>query len=119
MPQPYYAVVFTSQLAAGAAVADYGEVAARMLELATGQPGFLGVESARGADGIGITVSYWRDRAAIAAWRAQAEHLGAQRLGRERFYRWFRLRVAEVLHERAFGSCDGAGVSLAPSDQPG
>ena len=43
------------------------EVGDRMVELATGQPGFLGVESARGPDGIGITVSYWSSLEAIAS----------------------------------------------------
>ncbi|MFO1077278.1 MAG: antibiotic biosynthesis monooxygenase [Planctomycetota bacterium] len=103
MQPPYYAVVFTSQLATGPAVADYGTVAERMVELAAQQPGFLGVESARGSDGIGITVSYWQDRESIAAWRRDAEHLGAQRLGRERFYSWFRLRVALVERETTSG----------------
>ena len=54
---PYYAVIFTSTRTA---VDDgYGSMADRMVELASQQPGFLGVESTRGADGLGITVSYW------------------------------------------------------------
>ena len=90
---PYYAVIFTSQRTAGDH--GYAETARRMVELAREQPGFLGVDSARD-DELGITVSYWRDLESIRAWKAQAEHREAQRLGRERWYRRFTLRVARV-----------------------
>ena len=96
---PYYAVVFTSQRTPGDA--GYDAMAERMAELAAQQPGYLGAESVRNADGEGITVSYWRDEASIAAWKQQAEHLQAQRLGRSRWYAHYELRVARV--ERAYG----------------
>src|SRR5688572_33176500 len=54
---PYYAVIFTSQRTEGDR--GYGQMAERMVELAAQQSGFLGVESARSAEGFGITVSYW------------------------------------------------------------
>ena len=94
---PYYAVIFTSQRTD---VDDaYGAMADRMVELASQQPGFLGVESARDAGGLGITVSYWSSLEAIAAWRAHAEHRVAQASGRRKWYAHFELRVARV--ERA------------------
>lgn len=98
---PYYAVIFSSQRNADDD-AGYGEAAQRMVELAAQQPGFLGVESARGGDGFGITVSYWTDEAAIAAWKRQADHAAARAHGREHWYDHFELRVAKV--ERAYGS---------------
>jgi len=49
--------------------AGYGATADRMVELASKQPGFLGIESTRDEAGFGITVSYWESEAAIAAWR--------------------------------------------------
>jgi heme-degrading monooxygenase HmoA len=98
---PYYAVIFTSRRS-DADPEGYEATAARMVELASRQPGFLGVESARGADGLGITVSYWRSLDAVRAWGRQAEHLVAQAGGRERWYEWFRLRVARVETERVF-----------------
>lgn len=76
-------------------------MAERMLELAAQQPGFLGVESARGEDGFGITVSYWVSEAAIAGWKANMEHLAAQKAGRKDWYAAFELRVCKV--ERAYG----------------
>ena len=66
---PYYAVIFTSLRAEGDR--GYGHMADRMVELAAQQPGFLGVETVRGGDGLGITVSYWSSEAAITAWKAQ------------------------------------------------
>ncbi|AOE86629.1 antibiotic biosynthesis monooxygenase family protein [Pseudomonas sp. TCU-HL1] len=96
---PYYAVIFTSQRSE--TEQDYATTAERMLELARGWPGFLGVESARGNDGLGITVSYWASEEDIRTWRAQAEHREAQRRGREEWYQAFRTRVAHV--ERDYG----------------
>ncbi len=51
--------------------------------------------------GLGITVSYWDSEAAIAAWKAHAEHSLARERGRDRWYSSFTLRVARV--ERAHG----------------
>ena len=94
---PYYAVIFSSTRTDDDN--GYAEMADRMLDLAARQPGFLGVESARGADGFGITVSYWTSLEAIAKWKADAEHAAAQALGRAVWYKGYRLRVARV--ERA------------------
>ena len=96
---PYFAVIFTSELAAESP--GYAELADRMVELAAEQPGYLGIESARGADGLGITVSYWSSREAIAAWKKHAEHQVAQQRGKSEFYRDFRLRIVGALSGRA------------------
>ena len=96
-PLPYYAVIFTSQRTEGDQ--GYGRMADRMVELAANQPGYLGAESARGTDGFGITVSYWKTEEDIAAWKAHAEHRMAQELGRAKWYEHYELRVAKV--ERA------------------
>ena len=96
---PYYAVIFTSQRTAGDD--GYAETADRMVELAAQQRGFLGVESVRGSDSLGITVSYWVSEEAIAAWKAHAEHSMARQKGRTHWYAGFALRVAKV--ERAYG----------------
>lgn len=99
-PQPpYYAVIFTSQRTAQQA--GYGDTAERMAELAAQQPGYLGVESARGEDGLGITVSYWRSLDDIKAWRNQFEHSQARDRGRAEWYQHYSLRIAKV--ERAYG----------------
>ena len=98
---PYYAVIFTTVRTAEEDHA-YAQTSDEMMRLVAEQPGFLGVETARGADGLGITVSYWTSPEAIAAWRANADHRTAQRLGRETFYRSYRLRVAVVESDTAW-----------------
>jgi len=94
---PYYAVIFTSLRTEGEN--GYGAMADHMDRLAAQQPGYLGVESAR--EGLGITVSYWRDVESIRAWKANAEHLYAQRTGRTTWYSDYRVRIARV--EREYG----------------
>lgn len=96
---PYYAVIFTSQR--NAVDEGYAEMGERMMELAHEQDGFLGVESARDATGFGFTVSYWRDEAAIRAWKLNSEHRIAQAKGQARWYDTYMARVAKV--ERAYG----------------
>jgi heme-degrading monooxygenase HmoA len=96
---PYLAVIFTSRL--NPDDSGYSEMAAEMETLAATQPGYLGIESARGADGIGITVSYWRDEESVRGWKAVARHRTAQATGRAKWYGRFEVRVARV--ERTYG----------------
>jgi heme-degrading monooxygenase HmoA len=97
---PYYAVIFTSKRSTSDEGA-YGAIAQRMVDLGSRYEGYLGIESVRGADGVGITVSYWRDEAALIAWKRDTEHQKAQRGGREAWYECFEVRIARV--ERAYG----------------
>ena len=93
--QHCYAVIFSSQRTAAESEA-YDDAATRMVELAAKQPGFLGVESARGAEGFGITVSYWDSLEAIRSWKALPEHATVQAEGKKRFYERYEVRVAVV-----------------------
>ena len=92
---PYWAVIFTSLRTDNDD--GYAETATRLLELAASMDGFLGVESAR--DGVGITVSYWKNLEAIRAWREHPEHGEAIRRGREEWYESFTTRVCKVEKE--------------------
>ncbi len=96
---PYYAVIFCSQRPA--ADDGYVEMANRMAELATTMPGYLGRESAPGADGFGITVWYWASEATITHWKAGVDHKAARDDGRTRWHQHYQLRIAKV--ERAYG----------------
>ncbi len=98
---PYYAAIFTSRRSGGPGD-GYAEMAQRMEELAAEQPGYLGMEHVRGEDGVGLTVSYWRSLEDIRAWKAVQEHTLAQRLGRERWYAAYHVRVARVEYEYEF-----------------
>jgi heme-degrading monooxygenase HmoA len=94
---PYYAVIFTSIRSDGDN--GYQEMSQKMFDLAAGQPGYLGVESAR--DDIGITVSYWQDLESIKNWKNNIEHQKAQLLGREKWYSSYKIRISKV--ERDYG----------------
>lgn len=99
IPQPsYYAVIFTSIRTEG----DHGytEMAAKMVELASKQDGFLGVESARNE--IGVTVSYWRDLESIRKWRENSDHTIAREKGRKEWYHTFKVRIAKVESDYVF-----------------
>lgn len=100
---PYWAVIFTAQRTA--IDHGYGAMAERMEELAAAQPGYIGIESTRDEAGLGITVSYWRDEAALKNWKQVAEHLLAQKLGKQRWYSHYTLRVARV--ERSYDGPEG------------
>lgn len=103
---PYYATIFTSRIADDR---GYQEAAEEMARLSAAEAGFLGMESARGADGLGITVCYWKSEADIARWRANAAHQLARKDGNERFYEHYEARIARV--ERAYhGPADRATV---------
>jgi heme-degrading monooxygenase HmoA len=76
--------------------AGYAAAAQAMATLAAAQPGYRGADDARGADRIGITVSYWADEASAIAWRKHPEHAAIREQGRGRWYHWYRLHVAEI-----------------------
>jgi heme-degrading monooxygenase HmoA len=95
---PYYVVVFTSQRKD--ADPAYEAMAMEMAGLASAQPGFIGVESAHDAEGFGVTVVYFRDEESVLAWKNNDRHKDAQKLGKERWYAHYEVRVAKV--ERAY-----------------
>lgn len=94
-PQPpYYAVIFTSERTEDDN--GYGEMAEKMVDLASRQPGFLGAESVRDETGLGITVSYWSSLEAIRNWKENVDHKVAQEKGKAVWYKRFALRVCKV-----------------------
>lgn len=95
----YVAVIFTSR--EGPDGEGYGDTATRLRELAAEQPGYVGFETATGADGFGISVSYWATETDGQAWKRVAEHARAQRRGRDQWYDRYIVRVARV--ERHYG----------------
>ncbi|MBD3638939.1 MAG: antibiotic biosynthesis monooxygenase [Crocinitomicaceae bacterium] len=94
---PYYAVIFSSIRTEGDN--GYEGMTELMVELASQQDGFLGLESAR--NDLGITVSYWKDLESIKKWKQHHEHVIAQKKGRTEWYRHYKTRIAKV--ERDYG----------------
>jgi len=102
MKKPYYAVIFTSLLYEN--TKGYTEMASKMENLAKQQQGFLGIESAR--ENLGITVSYWKTLDDIKNWRTNLDHLAAQKLGKEQWYQWYKVRICKVEREYEFISSE-------------
>ena len=103
-PPPYYAVIFTTTRTQGDN--GYSAMATKMEELAKQQLGYLGIESAREETvptgrQAGITVSYWKDLESIRNWKMNLDHLQAQKLGKEKWYAQYKLRICLV--ERDYG----------------
>ena len=71
-----------------------------MVSLAQKQTGFLGIDSAR--EGVGITVSYWDSLDAISKWKQNTEHLMAQKMGKQKWYSWYNVRICKVEREYDF-----------------
>lgn len=101
-PQPpYYAVIF-SIVRAKVDEAEYEAMGERMVTLAMQQDGFLGFEyTPETPEGFSLSVSYWRDEESIRRWKQHAAHLMAQRLGKDKWYPSYSIKIAKV--ERAYG----------------
>ncbi|MBY8913585.1 antibiotic biosynthesis monooxygenase [Bacillus sp. YC2] len=97
---PYYAVIFSS--IKGKYDEEYENTAERMMLLASGQPGFLGVESVREENGCGITVSYWDSMDAIKRWKDHNDHQAAKQKGRSTWYESYAVRITKAESQRVF-----------------
>ena len=100
MNKPYYAVIFTSLLSEDAK--GYDQMAETMETLANQQPGFIGIESVR--EQIGITISYWKNLEDIKNWKSNVDHQLAQKLGKEKWYESYKVRICIVEREYEFGT---------------
>lgn len=96
----HYAVIFTSTRRQDNE--GYAETAERLRQLASQQPGFLGMESVRDASGKGITVSYWKNRASIEAWRNHAAHAETRARGRQQWYECYSVCICKIEKEYGF-----------------
>jgi heme-degrading monooxygenase HmoA len=81
---------------------DYTLTSAEMLERAKSYPGFVAMKSFTADDGERLTVVWWEDEDLLLAWRRDRRHVEAQRLGRERWYHYYHMEVANVLRESHF-----------------
>jgi heme-degrading monooxygenase HmoA len=93
-------VLFRSKLVS--APEGYAEMAQEMLDLARTMPGFVDVKSYTSDDGERLTVVWWQDEDTLRAWRTHARHLVAQQTGRERWYEYYDMDVAEIVRRKRF-----------------
>ena len=91
----------------------YLDIAAELKPLLESMDGFVSVERFESLTQPGklLSLSFWRDEEALAAWRRQAEHRFAQTAGRTRHFANYRLRIAAVV--RDYGMMERA---QAPND---
>ena len=92
-PPPYYAVIAPAEFSAE--IEGYAEMAAKMIEIAHDQPGFLGIEACLTTDFL-MAVSYWESLEAIKGWRAHTEHLVAKDAGKAKWFARYMTRIALV-----------------------
>lgn len=106
------AVIFEVEPSAGM-TDTYLAMAADLKSELEQMDGFLSVErfTSLTTPGKYLSLSFWRDEAALAAWRNRPHHRDAQSAGREAIFSDYRLRVAGVirdygLNERAEAPAD-------------
>lgn len=85
---------------------DYMDLAGKLRPMLQDIDGFISVERFESLTEPGkyLSLSFWRDEEAVAAWRQLEEHRNAQFAGRAGLFSDYRLRVAGVL--RDYGMSD-------------
>jgi heme-degrading monooxygenase HmoA len=80
---------------------DYLDIAARLRPELEKIDGFLSIERFESLTQPGkiLSLSFWRDEAAVARWRRHEQHREAQIAGRSGIFRDYRLRVTSVLRD--------------------
>jgi heme-degrading monooxygenase HmoA len=82
-------------------VAEYEATGARMMEIVSSMPGFLGLDYAE-VEGGELLVARFESHEALAEWRNHPEHQAAQQLGRERFFASYRIDVCDTVRSYEF-----------------
>jgi len=94
-------VLFRSMLTQEAGE-DYRVMTRELTDRARSLPGFVDLQAFESHDGEHLLVVHWESAELLRAWSDDVRHAVAQRLGREKWYRYFRVEVAEVARSYAF-----------------
>lgn len=80
---------------------EYLRIAAELRGFLEGRDGFISIERFQSLvdEGKVLSLSFWRDEAAVAEWRNLLEHREAQRKGKGSLFSKYRIRVAEVVRD--------------------
>ncbi|MFI5103427.1 MAG: antibiotic biosynthesis monooxygenase family protein [Terriglobales bacterium] len=108
-------ILFRSKLTA-AAGQDYADTNADLEEYVKTVPGFVAVKSFLAEDGERLTLVWWRDKESLALWRHDARHQAAQIQGRQKWYEYYKIEVAEVLRQSEFERPAAAGAAAGAGD---
>lgn len=89
---------------------EYLDIAADLRPLLDEIDGFISIERFESLSEPGklLSLSFWRDDEAVAAWRKLEPHRAAQTAGREHVFADYRLRVAHVLRDYGMEARDEA-----------
>jgi heme-degrading monooxygenase HmoA len=94
-------VVFTITPRADVPVEEYEATSAKMVELVSAMPGFLGMDYGE-SEGRELLIARFESHEALRIWREQPDHVLAQQLGRERFFAHYRIEVCELVRSYEF-----------------
>jgi len=80
---------------------EYLKIAAELRPLLTDWDGFISIERFQSLteEGKILSLSFWRDEAAIDAWRRTVEHRMGQKKGKDALFESYRIRVAQVVRD--------------------
>ena len=101
--------VFRSRLMPGLKE-EYVALVDRMVELAKTTPGYISHKGFFADDGERCTIVEFEHEEGQNAWRTNAEHMAAQRLGRAKYYETYDIQVCNVLREAHFDRNKPAGT---------
>ena len=94
-------ILFRSKLTSAAGV-DYTQTSEALESYVKTKPGFIAVKSFTSEDGERLTVVWWKDRETLEQWRTDSRHMAAKSIGRERWYEYYKMEVAEVFRKSNF-----------------
>ena len=94
-------VLFRSKLTANAGSA-YADTLAEMEEYVKTRPGFIAAKGFTAEDGERLTVVWWQDKETLAAWQHDMRHLEVKQAGRQNWYEYYKMEVAEVYRQSDF-----------------
>lgn len=99
------AVIFEAWVS-GEAQSEYLDLAAELRPLLTDLDGFISIERFQSLTNTGkiLSLSFWRDEAAVAAWRNLPEHRRVQAAGRDHVFTDYHLRIAYVMRDYSMNS---------------
>lgn len=89
-----YAVIFKAEIST--IDSSYSAMAKRMRELALNEYGCIEFNATTEGNNE-IAISYWNTKEQIKEWKQNKEHLKAQELGKNKWYKNYSVEIVEVL----------------------
>lgn len=91
-----YAVIFIAEILE--LDDEYSRMATQMRDIAMQRYGCTEFVACTEGDRE-VAISYWQNEQDICQWKKDAQHMVAQKKGREKWYRHYRVQVAKITRE--------------------